>query len=117
MLASAPTSALPAATTGEATGGGAPADLVAAVLSHARDHAVTRGLQQRQSRLSRSELELHPDKTRIVYCGDSRCRGTYEEISFTFCGYTFRPRTAYNKRQRESSRPSYRESSRGSWRR
>jgi hypothetical protein len=35
-------------------------------------------------------LRLHPDKTRIVYCKD---------ISFTFLGYTFRPRRARNKRR------------------
>ena len=52
-------------------------------------------------RLASVGLELHPDKTRIVYCKDSRRRGTYEEISFTFCGYTFRPRKAYNKRMGE----------------
>ena len=46
-------------------------------------------------------LELHPDKTRIVYCKDSKRRGDYEEISFTFCGYTFRPRRAYNQRTGE----------------
>ena len=49
-------------------------------------------------RLVEVGLELHPDKTRIVYCKDSNRRGNYEEISFTFCGYTFRPRKAYNKR-------------------
>lgn len=49
-------------------------------------------------RLVEVGLELHPDKTRIVYCKDSNRRGTYEEISFTFCGYTFRPRKAYNQR-------------------
>lgn len=47
-------------------------------------------------------LELHPDKTRIVYCKDSRRRGAYEGISFTFCGYTFRPRKAYNQRTGEA---------------
>jgi RNA-directed DNA polymerase len=52
-------------------------------------------------RLVEVGLELHPDKTRIVYCKDSRRRGTYEEISFTFCGYTFRPRRAYNARTGE----------------
>jgi hypothetical protein len=52
-------------------------------------------------RLVKVGLELHPDKTRIVYCKDSRRRGTYEEISFTFCGYTFRPRKAANKRTGE----------------
>jgi RNA-directed DNA polymerase len=44
-------------------------------------------------------LELHPDKTKIVYCKDSRRRQEYELVSFTFCGYTFRPRKAYNKKQ------------------
>jgi RNA-directed DNA polymerase len=46
-------------------------------------------------------LELHPDKTRIVYCKDSNRRGSYEEISFTFCGYAFRPRQARNQRTGE----------------
>ena len=49
-------------------------------------------------RLVEVGLELHPDKTRIVYCKDSNRRGSYEQVSFTFCGYTFRPRKAYNKR-------------------
>ena len=39
-------------------------------------------------------LELHPDKTRIVYCKDDRRRGEYDATSFTFLGFTFRPRTA-----------------------
>ncbi|MEO8966196.1 MAG: group II intron reverse transcriptase/maturase [Solirubrobacteraceae bacterium] len=50
-------------------------------------------------RLAEVGLELHPDKTRIVYCKDSNRRATYEQVSFTFCGFTFRPREAYNKRQ------------------
>jgi len=52
-------------------------------------------------RLVEVGLELHPDKTRIVYCKDSRRRGTHEHVSFTFCGYTFRPRKARNKRTGE----------------
>jgi group II intron reverse transcriptase/maturase len=44
-------------------------------------------------------LELHPDKTRIVYCKDSRRRQEFELVSFTFCGFTFRPRRAYNTKQ------------------
>ncbi len=31
-----------------------------------------------------------------MYCKDSRRRGSYETVSFTFCGYTFRPRKAYS---------------------
>ena len=50
-------------------------------------------------RLVEVGLELHPDKTRIVYCKDSNRRGTYEHISFVFCGYTFRPRKAVNKKR------------------
>jgi len=50
-------------------------------------------------RLVEVGLELHPDKTRIVYCKNTKRRGTYEHVSFTFCGYTFRPRKAKNKKQ------------------
>ena len=52
-------------------------------------------------RLVKVGLELHPDKTTIVYCKDGRRRGTHEHVSFTLCGYTFRPRKAYNKRTGE----------------
>ena len=37
-------------------------------------------------------LQLHPDKTRIVYCKDGSCCGSYEHTAFTFLGYTFRAR-------------------------
>ena len=53
-------------------------------------------------RLAEVGLELHPDKTRIVYCKDSNRQGTYEQVSFTFCSYTFRPRKAYNNRRGEA---------------
>ncbi|WP_158895906.1 group II intron reverse transcriptase/maturase [Amycolatopsis anabasis] len=39
-------------------------------------------------------LRLHPDKTKIVYCKDSRRRGAFEHTAFAFLGYTFRPRRA-----------------------
>jgi RNA-directed DNA polymerase len=39
-------------------------------------------------------LALHPDKTKIVYCKDRQRRGSYPLTSFTFLGYTFRPREA-----------------------
>ena len=42
-------------------------------------------------------LTLHPEKTKIVYCKDSNRRRNYPVISFTFCGYEFRPREALNK--------------------
>src|SRR5258706_8269969 len=37
-------------------------------------------------------LQLHPGKTRIVYCQDGKRRGEHEHRSFTFLGYTFRSR-------------------------
>jgi len=39
-------------------------------------------------------LQLHPDKTRIVYCKDSRRREDFEDTSFTLLGDTFQPRIA-----------------------
>ena len=37
-------------------------------------------------------LELHPEKTRIVYCKDYRRNGKHENRSFTFLGFDFQPR-------------------------
>jgi len=39
-------------------------------------------------------LELHRQKTRIIYCKDDRRRKDYPEQKFDFLGYTFRPRGA-----------------------
>ena len=47
-------------------------------------------------RLAEVGLQLHPDKTRLVYCKDDRRRLKYEQVTFTFCGYAFRPRKAYD---------------------
>ncbi|WP_372463297.1 group II intron reverse transcriptase/maturase [Actinospica acidithermotolerans] len=49
-----------------------------------------------RSRMAEVGLELHPDKTRIVYCKDSNRREEFPEIEFTFLGFTFRPRAAKN---------------------
>jgi group II intron reverse transcriptase/maturase len=43
-------------------------------------------------------LELHPQKTKIVYCQDSNRRGKSEHIKFDFLGYTFQPRRAKNRK-------------------
>ena len=42
-------------------------------------------------------LELHPEKTKIVYCKDDDRRGDYPGTSFDFLSYTFRPRRAKNR--------------------
>jgi RNA-directed DNA polymerase len=48
-------------------------------------------------RMAQVGLELHPDKTRIVYCRDGTRRGWHEHERFTFLGFTFRPRLAKSK--------------------
>jgi RNA-directed DNA polymerase len=49
------------------------------------------------ARMNEVGLTLHPEKTRVVYCKDSKRRGEHEHTSFTFLGYTFRPREARRK--------------------
>jgi RNA-directed DNA polymerase len=49
------------------------------------------------ARLAQVGLELHPDKTRIVYCKDADRPGSFEHQKFTFLGYEFRPRLAKNR--------------------
>jgi len=51
-----------------------------------------------RERLRHCKLEVHPDKTRIVYCRDSNRRQDHEHIQFDFLGYGFRPREAKNQR-------------------
>jgi RNA-directed DNA polymerase len=44
-------------------------------------------------RLEEVGLEIHPEKSKIVYCKDRNRKGEeWETISFTFLGYTFQPR-------------------------
>ena len=49
-------------------------------------------------RLAEFKLELHPDKTRIVYCKDDRRKGSYPNEKFDFLGFTFRPRLSMTKK-------------------
>lgn len=53
-------------------------------------------------RLADIGLLMHPDKTRIVYCKDYKRRQEFEQVSFTFCGYMFRPREAFDKARKKS---------------
>lgn len=48
-------------------------------------------------RLKECGLELHPEKTKIVYCKDVDRKGSFENESFDFLGFTFRPRLSMNK--------------------
>ncbi len=41
-------------------------------------------------------LEIHPEKSNIVYCKDDNRRSDYSNTKFTFLGYDFRRRSAKN---------------------
>ena len=42
-------------------------------------------------------LELHPEKTKIVYCKDDDRNGSFQNEKFDFLGFTFRPRRSKNR--------------------
>lgn len=69
-------------------------DAVIHCRSRAQAEQVLAALHERMATVG---LELHPDKTKIVYCKDSNRRGDFEHTSFTFLGFTFRPRKARRK--------------------
>jgi len=70
------------------------------------DDAVVHCVSERQARyvlaairtrMNQVGLQLHPDKTRIVYCKDGNRPSSFEYTSFTFLGYTFRARAARDR--------------------
>nr|WP_244985873.1 group II intron reverse transcriptase/maturase [Anaerosalibacter bizertensis] len=55
-------------------------------------------LQRRlEERFKQCGVELNLEKTKIVYCKDDDRKGNYENISFDFLGYVFRPRHSSSK--------------------
>jgi RNA-directed DNA polymerase len=66
-------------------------DIICHCVSEAQARALKDTLRQR---LMQCRLELHPHKTKIVYCKDANRRGNYPEQRFDFVGYTFRPRSS-----------------------
>jgi RNA-directed DNA polymerase len=67
-------------------------------VAHCRSQAEAEELlKQLHERFKECGLELHPGKTRIVYCKDSDRRGEYLEIKFDFLGYTFCPRRSKSR--------------------
>jgi RNA-directed DNA polymerase len=54
-------------------------------------------LESIERRLARCRLEVHPEKTKIVYCKDDDRRGGHTHEKFDFLGYTFRPRRSKNR--------------------
>ncbi len=50
-----------------------------------------------EERMSEYSLTLHSEKTKVVYCKNYRRNEDYDQNSFTFLSYTFRPRAAKDK--------------------
>ena len=48
-------------------------------------------------RFKECKLEIHPEKTRIVYCKDDDRRNNHNQTKFDFLGFTFRPRRSKNR--------------------
>ena len=68
-------------------------------LVHCRTEQEAEALKaELRARLAECHLELHPTKTKIVYCRDGKRKGTYPNVKFDFLGYCFRPRWIKNSR-------------------
>ncbi|EOF5965471.1 group II intron reverse transcriptase/maturase [Salmonella enterica] len=65
-------------------------------------HSEAEAIEMREvlrKRFSECGLEMHPEKTRIIYCKDGSRKGDYEHTMFDFLGYTYRRRTVINTRR------------------
>lgn len=69
------------------------------VICHCGSEAEAQSLRRElTSRMAQCQLELHPEKTQVVYCADANRRGDYIAKRFDFLGYTFKPRQSKNRR-------------------
>ena len=59
-------------------------------LVHCRTEQEAEALKaELQARLEECGLEMHPTKTKIVYCKDGKRKGKYPNVTFDFLGYHF----------------------------
>ena len=69
------------------------------ILVHCKSEGQARWIKSAiEKRLQQCRLQLHPQKTKIVYCKDSSRRGNYSNEKFDFLGYTFRPRLSKSRK-------------------
>jgi RNA-directed DNA polymerase len=67
-------------------------------ICHCRSEAQAQLLREAlEARLAECKLQLHPLKTKIVYCKDANRRDRYPQQRFDFLGYTFQPRQSMNR--------------------
>jgi RNA-directed DNA polymerase len=69
------------------------------VIAHCRTEKEAQEMRKTiAARLQSCGLELHPEKTKIVYCKDDSRKKTYPNEKFDFLGYTFRPRSSMTRK-------------------
>lgn len=69
------------------------------ILVHCKTERDAKALREAvEKRLREWKLELHPEKTRIVYCRDGARKASYPDEKFDFLGYTFRARLSKTRR-------------------
>ena len=68
------------------------------IVCHCKSQYQVKELHEKlKNRMTEVGLELHPQKTKIVYCKDDKRKGEFSCISFDFLGYTFRARGVKSK--------------------
>ena len=68
------------------------------IIVHCRSEKQAHWIKARiKERLAAFKLELHPKKTKIIYCKDGKRKGNYKNEKFDFLGFEFRPRQAKSK--------------------
>jgi len=70
------------------------------VIAHCRTEKEAQEMRKAiAERLQSCGLELHPEKTKIVYCKDDFRKKAYPNEKFDFLGYTFQPRRSKNRKK------------------
>ena len=64
-------------------------DIVIHCRTEAQAHFIRRRIEER---LRRCKLQVHQEKTKVVYCKDDDRTGEYPQENFDFLGFCFRPR-------------------------
>ena len=70
-------------------------DVVVHCQSKKQSHLI---LNRIRTRLRECCLELHPQKTQVVYCLNGKRQNNETRIQFDFLGFTFRPRSAVSRK-------------------
>ncbi len=73
-------------------------DAIVHCKSKAHAEQILNALHQRMESVG---LELHAQKTKIVYCRDYRRKGKHPIVKFDFLGYSFQPRSAFSKKTKK----------------